>query len=87
MSSDICRSCAYFRQHYTFDKRRIFRVCCGHCTFANPSRKKPDAKSCEHFTPAESAEDAFVSKEFLSKELLDYMLRMELLPEILDAQT
>ena len=87
MENKFCKSCAYFRQHYTFDKQRIFRVFCGHCTLKNPTGKKPDAKICQYYIPAEPAEDAFVSKEFLSKALLDYMLRMELLPEIQDTQT
>lgn len=87
MENKFCKNSAYFRQHYTFDKQRIFRVFCGHCTLKNPTEKKPDAKICAHFAPAEPAEDAFVSKEFLSKALLDYMLRMELLPEIQDTQT
>ena len=79
-----CKECRYFRQHLTMDKRKIFRVHCGHCTFARSRRKKPDAKACEHYVPGPAQENAFVSKEYLSKELLQYILRLELLPEIKD---
>ncbi len=39
-------------------------------------------KSCEHYVLAEPDEAAFVTKEYLSKELLAYLFRLELLPEI-----
>lgn len=77
-----CKGCQFFRQHYTFDNRRIFRVYCGHCTFARIKTKKPDAKACENYVQGLSQEAAFVTKEFLSKELLQYVLNLELLPEI-----
>ena len=77
-----CKECQYYLRHYTLDKRKIFRVYCGHCTFDKPKRKLPDAKACEQFTPHPAQEEAFVSKEYLSKELLQYVLNLELLPEI-----
>ena len=82
MGSETCKTCSHYRQHYTFDKRKIFQVYCGHCTYQKMKRKKPDCKACEHHTLAEEAEAAFATREYLSKELLDYMLRLELLPEI-----
>ena len=86
MSNDQCRRCQYYRQHYTLDERKFFRVYCGHCTFGRTKRKQPDAKACEHYIPCPSQEDAFVSKEYLSKKLLQYMLDLELLPEINDKE-
>lgn len=83
MDQASCESCVYYRQHYTFDQRKIFRVCCGHCSYLRPKRKRPDSKNCEHYSPATN-KDAFVSKEFLSKELLEYIMKLELLPEIYD---
>lgn len=82
MHEEHCKECQYFRQHYTFDQRKIFRVYCGHCIFDRVTRKRPDTKACKNYAPAQAQEDAFVSKEYLSKELLQYMLRLELLPEI-----
>lgn len=86
MSDQYCANCKYYMQHYTFDKHRIFRVYCGHCTFQRPRTKKPDAKICENFVPGTVPEDAFASKEYLSKELLRYVLNLELLPEIEDGK-
>jgi len=77
-----CRQCQHYLQHYTLDKRRIFRVYCGHCKLGRPKRKFPDAEACENFVPGSAQEDAFASKEYLSKKLLQYALNLELLPEI-----
>ena len=82
MEEKQCSTCLYYRQHYAMDKRRIFRVHCGHCTYPKAKRKKPDAKCCEHYEQAEADEAAFVTKEYLSKELLAYVLGLELLPTI-----
>ena len=85
MSTAMCKTCAHYRQHYTFDSRKIFRIYCGHCTFLKPKRKAPDAKACENYMPTDPNETAFVSKEYLTKALLEYIFHLELLPEIYDA--
>lgn len=82
MQTQYCSNCQYYLQHYTFDRNRIFRVYCGHCTLNRVKRKRPDAKCCDSFVPGVPQENAFVSKEYLNKELLQYMLHLELLPEI-----
>ena len=82
MTEKHCENCQHYMQHFALNKRRIFRVQCGHCTFARPKRKRPDAKACEHYTPGRPPEDAFATKEYLSKELLQYVLGLELLPAI-----
>ena len=84
MREKQCMMCQHFRQHYTFDNRKIFRVNCGHCTFQRPLRKLPNTKACEHFLPGSPPETAFVSKEYLSKALLQYLFHLELLPSIED---
>lgn len=84
MDEKRCKSCMHFRQHYTFDERHIFRVYCGHCTFPHVRKKLPDRAACENYIPAAPDEDAFVRKEYLSKELLKYLLSLELLPPIAD---
>ena len=84
MDGRSCQSCAYYRQHYTFDHRKIFRVYCGHCTHQKNKAKRPDTKACESYSLSESAENSFVSKEYLSKAMLEYLFRLELLPEICD---
>ena len=85
MENNTCKSCTYFRQHYTFDKRRIFRVNCGHCTYGSPKRKRPYTAACDNYIYEEPNENGFVSKEYLSKELLQYVLNLEFLPTIEDA--
>lgn len=82
MCQPNCSSCKYFCQHYTFDRKRIFRVYCGHCTYPKIKPKKPDAKICGNYISKEPDEKAFVSKEYLSRALLDYITKLELLPEI-----
>ena len=77
-----CNECRYYLQHYTFYSRKILRVHCGHCIFSRAKRKLPDAKACKNFIPGSSPEEMFASKEYLSKELLQYVLSLELLPEI-----
>ena len=82
MNKNLCHECKYFLQHYTFGKQKIFSVYCGHCVLGRPKHKKPDAKACEDFVPSPDPKDLFVTKEYLTKELLQYVLSMELLPEI-----
>jgi len=81
-----CMDCGNFMQHYAFSKGKIFRVYCGHCRLPGARRKRPDAAACENFVPGVADTDGFVTKEYLSKELLDYILKLELLPEIRDFQ-
>ena len=82
MNDQHCRNCHYFLQHFTLDNQKIFRVCCGHCTFSRVRRKSPDSKACGNYVPGLPQEHAFVTKEYLSKELLKYVLNLNLLPEI-----
>ena len=84
MEEQQCKNCQYYIQHYALDSKKIVRVRCGHCTYPRVSGKQPDAKACENFTEGKSREDAFVSKEYLSKALLEYMTSLELLPKIED---
>ena len=85
MTEYQCKNCGNYRQHYTFDQRHICRVYCGHCTVPKVRTRRPDAKICEHFVFAHPDEFRFARKEYLSKELLQYVLNLELLPEIRDS--
>ena len=82
-----CKNCKHYRQHYTFDRERLFRVPCGHCVFQKVKRKAPDAKACEHYIFSPPDESAFASREYLSKELLKYVLNLPLLPAIEDGES
>ena len=84
VEEQTCNTCAYYLQHYTFDRKKIFRVYCGHCTYQKAKTKRPDAKACDHYLQLVTTDEPFVTKEYLSKALLEYMLKLELLPEIRD---
>lgn len=86
MNQNTCNTCVYYRQHYALDQRTIFRVYYGHCIYPKAKPKRPDAKACVNYIPSSPDEDAFVTKEYLSKALLEYMLKLELLPEITDIE-
>ena len=85
MDKLFCKDCAHFHQHYALDKRKIYRFFCGHCTLTHPKTKKPYASACNSFELSQPDEDAFATKEYLSKELLQYLLHLELLTKIEDA--
>lgn len=84
MEENTCKNCGYFYRHYAMNERKIFRINCGHCTCGRTRTRKPGAKPCAHFVQAEPDEEAFASKEYLSKVLLEYMRKLELLPDIQD---
>lgn len=84
MEEKKCKECGYFRQHYALDDRKIFRVYCGHCVFSTPRGKRPDKPACENFVLGTADADAFATKEYLSKALLQYLLELDILPEIVD---
>ena len=83
METAICKNCQFYIQHYALGENGFFRVNCGHCTCERVKRKRPDTKGCDHFLPGAADADSFVTKEYLSKRLLDYVLSLDLLPEIM----
>ena len=85
MEKQKCKECAFFLQHYILAERRFIRIHCGHCTAGPVKTKKPEAVACQRFVSAPPDTAAFVSKEYLNKELLQYFLKLELLPHIPDA--
>ena len=84
MEKKTCKECIHFHQHYAIGRQKIFQVYCGHCTQGRARKKKPDCAACEYFVQTQPKEDAFVTKEYLSKELLQHFLRLELFPPIED---
>ena len=85
MDEKFCKSCVHYIQHYGLNKRRLYRLNCGHCTFPKIRNRRPYTVACAYYMPGEADEAAFASKEYLSKELLQYLLHLELLPEIQEA--
>ena len=82
MQSIICHTCLHYQQHYTLDGEKLFRVHCGHCACRERKSLKICSKECSFYTLGEPVENFFVSKEYLSKALLQKVLDMELLPQI-----
>ena len=82
MEENHCQDCRYYIRHYTLVESRMIQVHCGHCTWRTPKTKRPDRTACEHFERGIHDFEQFVSKEYLSKKLLDKVISMELLPEI-----
>lgn len=82
MEQKQCKHCQYYLQHLVLKERKLFRIHCGHCTLGKTKQRKPNTKACEAYIPGLPPEEAFVSKEYLSKELLQYMMNLELLPQI-----
>ena len=82
MKETTCKNCKNFHQHYALDGQKLHWVDCGHCGVERTRSKKPDAMICKNFSPTEPDEAAFVNKEYLSKALLQYMMNLELLPNI-----
>ena len=84
METKQCKMCQYYIQHYGLKAGRLFRIHCGHCVVGRAKRKLPDAQTCLLFIQGKADEEDFVNKDYLSKELLKYILEMELLPQIED---
>ena len=86
MEKNRCKTCAFFKQHYGLDDKKLYVLYCGHCTKAKAHAltkgRKPDAPACALYIPGEKDTSRFVDREFLSKALLAYVLALPLLPEI-----
>ncbi len=86
MEKKHCKTCAYFKQHYGLDDKKLFALYCGHCTKAKAHAlskgRKPDAPACDLYVPGTPDTSRFVDKEYLSKKLLEYVLELPLLPNL-----
>ena len=76
-----CVECRHFMQHYGLVDERFVPIYCGHCTFSCPRAKHPDTPVCKHFIPGNPKTGIFVTKQYLTKQLLNYVLALELFPE------
>ena len=81
MNDTICKNCQFYVQHYGLFEGKLRPVYCGHCKCRRGKGKRPDAKSCERFAPAEPLSDQYVSRQFLTTQLLQKFLDTELLPD------
>ena len=81
---NTCSDCKRFVQHYTFCNGKIMRVYCGHCGYPRTKIRKPDCKACGHYEQGIKDEENFANKEYLTKRLFEYVLNLELIPQIED---
>ena len=79
MSEKRCKECKYFMQHYGLSDGRLFEISCGHCRFARAKQKGPESKACQNFVEGLTDGEKFVTKHYLTKELLKKILELELL--------
>ena len=86
MEKTYCKSCIHYKQHYILDGKSIVRIYCGHCMKkkARAMGRKPNAAICDQYIPCPPDEEAFASREYLSKALLEKVLSLPLLPKIED---
>ena len=87
MEKTTCKECEFFVQHYILLESKLHWVNCGHCTKKRIHNRKaeiraPDNKVCPEYVFAGTVESKFVTKEYLSKELLKRVLEMDLLPQM-----
>lgn len=81
MDKRYCKNCAHYHQHYALNKRKIFRVYCGHCMQHRVRQKLPDAIACDDFVPTLPDEDALLQKNILVRSYCN-IYNLELLPTI-----
>ena len=86
MDKQTCQTCIHFHQHYTLKTGKLLRVFYGHCTFCGAKAKDPLRAACKNYENAPPDEDAFASKNFLTKELIKKLFEMEILPPIENEQ-
>ena len=84
MNDKTCQTCLHFHQHYTLKCGKLLRVFYGHCVFPTAKPKRPFSKACENYIYCLPDEDAYADKKYLTKEMLKYLLSLELLPQIED---
>lgn len=81
MTEKTCQSCHHFIQHYGIFDGIVRKIYCGHCTHPKHQSKRPDRKACADYAADPSQTGTLVTKRFLTKELLTYVLNLDLWPD------
>lgn len=81
----FCGNCAHYRQHYILSKACCEGVNCGHCVYPRLKHRKPNDKVCTNYQyrnnpPGLPNRQQVI--QFLTKEMLQYILSIDLPPEI-----
>ena len=81
----VCKNCIYYHQHYILSEERCDWVNCGHCAYPRLKHRKPNDKACTNYQQRTSPQDLPDRQKvmhFLTKEMLRFILDLELPPEI-----
>ena len=74
-----CGNCTKYIQHYGIFDGKLRKVFYGHCMEKNKCNLDEDSAACNLFVPGDPMDTRMVSKEYLTKELLQKVLSMSLL--------
>ena len=84
MNNFVCKNCIHYRQHYIMDEQSCTAVDCGHCVYPRTKHRQPKHPACDHYVhrpvpPALPSREQVV--HYLTTELLQYILSLDLPPE------
>ena len=75
---NTCKQCTHYVQHYGIFDGKLRPIFCGHCLLNHKKNRKPYKPICDQFEQATAVDDEMVTKEYLTKKLLQHILDMEL---------
>lgn len=73
-----CGNCARYVQHFAIFDGRLTKIVCGHCMDKKRKKTEQEMIACEEFVAGESVDNKMVRREYLTKELLQKVLSLEL---------
>lgn len=73
-----CGECAHYIQHYAIFEGKLSPIYFGHCVQKKRKRVDQISPACELYVQGEPIENRLVTKKYLTKELLQKLLSMEL---------
>lgn len=88
MITEMCKNCIHYYQHYVLSSDRCTAVNCGHCMHPRRKHREPDHPACVHYERCASPPD-LPDREgvvnFLTTEMLEFVLRLKLPPAHIDS--
>lgn len=85
MEQTQCSDCTHFVQHYYIDDQYCAALDCGHCIRPRLKHRKASSAVCEHYTSRKKPPKLPDRKgviHFLTTDLLQHILDLELPPEV-----
>lgn len=73
-----CGECVHYIQHYAIFEGKLNKIYFGHCVMKKRKKLDQISPACELYVPGEPIENQLVTKKYLTKELLQKLLSMEL---------